>query len=314
MRILVLGAGATGGYFGGRLLQTGRDVSFLLRPQRAAQVRKEGLTIRSPKGNIHVTPKVVTADKVGAPYDVIFLSCKAYDLSSAIDAIAPAVGEDTGIVPLLNGMQHIETLDRRFGARHVLGGLCSLAVTLAADGAIDHLGAMHLLRFGERDGKPSARVAALEAQMEGANIDAKASHHIVSAMWEKWIMLASLAGMNCLMRTDITTIVNAPGGRNLCLRALDECSAVAAAHGYPPRPKALADIHTFIDKPGGAFTTSMLRDLEQGKRTEADHILGDLIARAGSKGVETPLLCTAYCHLKIDEARQKGRSSNSIAR
>lgn len=305
MRILVLGAGATGGYFGGRLLQAGRDVSFLLRPRRAAQVREEGLTIRSPKGNVHVKPKVVTLGKVSAPYDIIFLSCKAYDLSGALDAIAPAVGENTGIVPLLNGMQHIEILDQRFGAKHVLGGLCSIAATLAADGAIDHLSSMHLLRFGERDGKLSARVMALEAQMKGANIDAKASRDIVSAMWEKWVMLASLAGMNCLMRADVTTIVEAPNGRNLCLQMLDECSAVAAAHDHPPRPKVLADILAFIDTPNGAFTTSMLRDLKQGKRIEADHVLGDLIARAEAKNVDTPLLRTAYCNLKIYEAQKK---------
>lgn len=307
MRILVLGAGATGGYFGGRLIQAGRDVSFLLRPRRAAHVREEGLNIRSPKGNVHVKPKVVTLGKVSAPYDVIFLSCKAYDLSSALDAIAPAVGENTSIVPLLNGMRHIEILDQRFGAKRVLGGLCSIAVTLATDGAIDHLGSMHLLRFGERDGKLSARVVALAAQMKDANIDAKASGHIVSAMWEKWVMLASLAGMNCLMRADVTTIVDAPDGRNLCLQMLDECSAVASAHGHPPRGQVLADIRAFVDKPYGAFTASMLRDLEQGKRTEADHILGDLIAHAESRDVETPLLRAAYCHLKAYEGRQNKR-------
>ncbi len=307
MRILVLGAGATGGYFGGRLLQAGRDVSFLLRPRRAARVREEGLNIRSRKGDFHLKPKVIQVGKVSETYDCIFLACKAYDLPGALDAIAPAVGEDTSIVPLLNGMHHIETLDQRFSAKHVLGGLCSIAVSLAADGSIDHLGSMHLLRFGERDGKLSARVVALEAQMKGAILDAKASRNIVSAMWEKWVMLASLAGMNCLMRADVTTIVAAPGGRRLCLQMLDECTAVATAHGHPPRGQVLADIRAFVDKPMGAFTASMLRDLEKGSRTEADHVLGDLIARAESKNVETPLLRAAYCHLKAYEARPKKR-------
>lgn len=307
MRLLMLGAGATGGYFGGRLMQAGRDVSFLLRPRRAGRVRDEGLTLRSPKGNAVLKPKVVALGKVTAHYDVVFLGCKAYDLASALDAIAPAMGPQTMIVPLLNGMRHLEALDARFGAERVLGGLCSIAVRLADDGAIEHMSTMHLLRFGERDGSRSERVAALEAQMDGVNIDAKGSRNIVSSMWEKWVMLASLAAMNCLMRGDVTTIVQAPGGHALCLQMLQECAAIADAHGHPPREQVLADIRAFVDSPQGAFTASMLRDLEQGGRIEADHIVGDLVARGEAAGVDAPLLRTAYCSLKCYEALRAGR-------
>ena len=307
MRILILGAGATGGYFGGRLLQAGRDVSFLVRPKRATALRNEGLRIRSRKGDARLKPKVVQAGKLIGTYDYIFLSCKSYDLPGAMDAIAPAVGKETSIVPLLNGMLHFEMLDKRFGARHVLGGMCSIAVNLAADGAIDHLGSTHLIRFGERNGSLSERVTALDALTRDANMDAKPSRNIVSALWEKWVMLAGLASMNCLMRADITSIVNAPGGRELCLQMLDECSAVAVAHGHPPRKQVLDDIRSFIDKPSGAFTASMLRDMEKGSRTEVDHILGDLIARAEARKVVTPLLRTAHCCLKIHAARPRQR-------
>lgn len=307
MRILMLGAGATGGYFGGRLLQAGRDVSFLVRPRRATALRNEGLKIRSRKGDAQLKPKVVQAGKLIGTYDYIFLSCKAYDLAGAMEAIAPAVGKQTSIVPLLNGTQHFALLDKRFGARHVLGGMCSIAVDLAADGAIDHLGSTHLLRFGERDGTLSDRVTALGELTRDANMDAKPSRNIVSALWEKWVMLAGLAGMNCLMRADITSIVNAPGGGGLCLQMLEECNSVAVAHGHPPRKQVLDDIRSFIDKPSGAFTASMLRDMNKGHRTEVDHILGDLIARADTKGVETPLLRIAYCHMKIHESRPKQR-------
>lgn len=304
MRILVLGAGAVGGYFGGRLQQTGRDVSFLVRPRSATRLREKGLIIRSPRGDARLRPRIVTGAMLRQPYDTVILCCKAYDLADALDAITPAVGENTMILPLLNGMLHFNLLDARFGAEHVLGGVCSIAVALSEDGGIDHFNSMHLFRFGERDGTLSPRVTALEAEMEGACLDAKASRYIVPILWEKWVMLAGLAGMNCLMRADLTTILNAPGGRALCLQMLDECSAIAAACGHPPRPQVLDDVRDFVANPTGVFITSMLRDLEQGHRTEADHILGDLLVHGQAKGVATPLLRAAYCHLKAHELRR----------
>lgn len=301
MRILMLGAGAIGGYFGGRLQQAGCDVSFLVRPRSAARLREKGLVIRSPNGDARLRPRIVTRTMLRQPYDTVILCCKAYDLADALDAIAPAVGKDTTILPLLNGMAHFDALDARFGAEHVLGGVCSIAVALSADGGIEHFNSMHLFRFGERDGTLSPRVAALEAEMENACLDARASRYVIPTLWEKWAMLAGLAAMNCLMRADLTTILNAPGGRALCLQMLDECSAITTACGHPPRPQVLDDIRDFIANPTGVFITSMLRDLEQGHRTEADHIIGDLLVRGEAKAVASPLLQIAYCHLKADE-------------
>ena len=132
-RILVLGAGATGGYFGGRLLEAGHEVSFLVRPQRASVLRKTGLVIHSPEGIARLEPELVLAERLKGTYDLIILSCKAYDLDSAMEAVAPAVGKETAILPLLNGLKHYETLDARFGAERVLGGLCSIAVTVGEE-------------------------------------------------------------------------------------------------------------------------------------------------------------------------------------
>jgi 2-dehydropantoate 2-reductase len=303
MRILVLGAGATGGYYGGRLLEAGRDVSFLVRPRRATELADTGLVIRSPLGSAKLKPRIIREGELQESFDLILLTCKAYDLAGAVEAIAPAVGRKTTIMPLLNGLQHFDVLDARFGSERVLGGLCSIAVTLGDKGAIHHLSPMHVLRFGERTAEASERVAAIEAQFAGVNVDAKASRDVMQALWEKWVMLASLAGMTCLMRASIGDIVASPHGEKLMLQMLDECAAVAAAYNRAPRPAVLEDTRALLTKAGSAFTASMLRDIEAGNRVEADHILGDLIARGSRTGVFTSLLEIAYCHVKAYEAR-----------
>lgn len=304
MRVLVLGAGATGGYFGGRLLEAGRNVSFLVRSRRAAQLRDAGLVLRSPQGHARLAPRLVTPSQIGGRYDLVMLCCKAYDLNGAIEAVAPAVGRNTIVMPLLNGLRHYEALDEKFGAERVLGGLCSIAVTRSPDGTIVHMSPMHLLRFGERNLERSPRVAALQALITGAKMDAKPSKDIVQALWEKWVMLASLAGMTCLMRAGVGDIVASPCGRDLTLQLLEECTAVARANGHAPRAPVLEDTRNLLTEPSSAITASMMRDLEAGHRVEADHILGDLIRRAEQAGVATPLLRIAYCHLKAYEHRR----------
>jgi 2-dehydropantoate 2-reductase len=202
-------------------------------------------------------------------------------------------------------MLHFDALDARFSAPRILGGLCSIAVKLRPDGVIEHMGPMHVLRFGERAGDYSDRVIALEQLVAGAKMDAKASRDIVQALWEKWVMLASLASMTCLMRASVGDILAAPKGRDLLLQALDECVAIAGAHRHAPRPAVLEDTRTMLTGAGSMFTASMLRDLEAGGRIEADHVLGDFIARAESAGIEVPLLRLAYCHVKAYELRRQ---------
>ena len=304
MRVLILGAGATGGYYGGRLLEAGRDVSFLVRTRRAVELAETGLVIRSPSGNVRLKPRVIAPGELNETFDLVILACKAYDLDSAIQAITPAMSRKTAILPLLNGLKHFDVLDARFGPDRVLGGLCSIAVTLGDKGVIQHLSPMHVLRFGERSGERSERIAALEELVKDVNIDAKSSRDVMQALWEKWVMLASLAGMTCLMRASIGDVVAAtPAGKKLMLQLLDECAAVASAYGRAPRAAVLEDTRGLLTKPGSSFTASMLRDIESGNRVEADHILGDLIARGEHVGVFTSLLEIAYCHVKAYEAR-----------
>ena len=306
MRILVLGAGAIGGYFGGRLAAAGADVTFLVRDRRAAQLAAGGLVIKSPTGDLTLpSPKTLTAGAAAdIPFDIVLLTCKAYDLGAAIESIAPHVGAASAVLPLLNGMAHLDALDARFGEARVLGGLCQIAATLTPDGEIRHLNDAHRLVFGERDGRRTARVQALAAVMAGAKFESRPSDDILQEMWEKFVMLATLAGMTCLMRASVGAIMAAAEGEALMREFLDECAAVAAAAGHPPRASFLERTRPLLTARESDFTASMLRDIERGGPTEGDHILGDLLRRGRRFGVSTPLLRVANCHLESYEARR----------
>jgi 2-dehydropantoate 2-reductase len=306
MRILVVGAGAIGGYFGGRMLQAGGDVTFLVRPKRAAELAGAGLVIKSPTGDVTLkNPPAVQADKLSEKFDVVLLSCKAFDLDDAIKSFAPAVGPQTSVIPLLNGMRHLDVLDKKFGRERVLGGLCAIAVTLNEKREVVHLAPMQSLNFGERDGKMSDRVRAIAAPMTAGNFGAVASENIVQEMLEKWVFLASLAAATSLMRGPVGIILASPGGKDFLLGMLDESIAIAAAEGYPPRAPYLERIRGMFTAEGSQMTASMFRDIKMGAPVEADHVIGDLIARGDAAKVPVPKLRTAYTHLKVYE-KQRG--------
>jgi len=306
MRILVVGAGAIGGYFGGRMLQAGRDVTFLVRPRRAGELRDAGLVIKSPNGDVTLkNPPTVQADKLTEKFDSILLSCKAFDLDDAIKSFASAVGPKTAIIPMLNGMLHLDVLDGKFGRERVLGGLCAIAVTLNDKREVVQLAPMQSLNFGERDGKLSDRVRAIAEVMASGNFGSVASEHIVQEMWEKWVFLASLAASTCLMRASVGHILASPGGEDFILGIVDECSAIAASEGHPPRAPFLERTHGMLTAEGSPLTASMFRDIKAGAPVEADHVIGDLIARGDAAKVPVPRLRTAYTHLKAYE-KQRG--------
>lgn len=307
MRILVVGAGAVGGYFGGRLVQAGRDVTFLVRPARAAQLKDAGLVIRSPHGDATLRDvKTVLADGITGPFDVVLLSCKAYHLDDAIASFAPAVGPNTAILPLLNGMRHIDVLTQKFSAERVLGGQCVIAATLNAAREIVHLNDMHAMSFGELAGGSSERVRAIAAQLEGAGFDARPADNVLQQMWEKWVFLASLAASTCLYRASVGDILATPDGRKLIEGILAEARAVSAHNGHPVGDAFEGRANTVLFTEGSPMTASMMRDVENHAPTEADHILGDLIARGGDAqhGDALSLLRIAYSHLKAYAARE----------
>ncbi|TMJ55657.1 MAG: 2-dehydropantoate 2-reductase [Alphaproteobacteria bacterium] len=302
MRVLVVGAGAIGGYFGGRLLQAGRDITFLVRPRRAAELASTGLVIKSPNGDVTLpNPPVVQADTLKEKFDVVLLSCKAFDLDDAIKSFAPAVGPNTSIIPLLNGMLHLNALDEKFAYERVLGGLCAIAATLNEAREVVQLQPMQSLTFGERDGKMTDRVRAITEIFAGGKFGSVASENILQEMWEKWVFLASLAASTSLMRSSVGNILAAPGGRDFLLGILDECSAIAKAGGYAPRAPFLERATGMLTTEGSQLTASMFRDIKAGAKVEADHVIGDLIVRGDAAKIPVPKLRTAYTHLKAYE-------------
>jgi 2-dehydropantoate 2-reductase len=301
MRILVIGAGALGGYFGGCLVRAGRDVTFLARPQRAAQLARDGLQIISPHGDFTVRTATIAADAIGAPFDLILVSVKAYSLDEAMDQFAPAVGPDTAILPVLNGMGHLDRLSARFGAEHVLGGMANISAGVDAEGRIVQFIPLHDLVFGEMSGGSSERTRRLEACFEGAGFNATASDAVMQAMWEKFAQLGLGAGITCLMRASIGDILAAPGGREAMFELFDECCAIAAAAGFKPRPAHIEFVRTLITTEDSPLKWSMLRDIERGSTTEGEHILGDMVARARALGGAPPILNLARTHVAAYE-------------
>jgi 2-dehydropantoate 2-reductase len=303
LRILIVGAGAVGGYFGGRLAQAGRDVTFLVRPSRAKQLSQDGLRIISPHGDAVLSPKLISADKIDAPYDIIFLSVKAYALEAAMNDFAAAVGPETIIFPVLNGMRHIDILTKRFGEHAVIGGVCLVAAEIDHQGRIVQLADFQRLVYGERNGETTPRLKALDATLQGVGFEARLSPEIMQAMWEKWVQLASLGAVTCLMRGTIGEIAAAPGGAELSIDVLNECVAVAVACGQKPSEKVLSSHAAAMTTVGSSLTSSMYRDLRKGAAVEADHILGDFIERGSAHGVTTPLLKAAFVNLRIYQNR-----------
>ena len=303
VRILVVGAGAIGGYFGSRLIAAGRDVTFLVRPRRAEQLRRNGLVVTSPLGDLNLPPPpLASAETLKESYDLIILSSKSYDLEESIKDFAAAMGPKSHVLPLLNGLRHLDVLDARFGAQRVLGGLARISSALDAEGHIHQLGTFNSLAFGPRRGSPTD-IGDIAETLRVPGFDALLSTDILHEMWEKWVFIAAAAATTSLMRATVGDIV-AAGAQDIAVGLLQECGAIAAEHGFAPRDAALKAGLSVLTAPGSAFTASMLRDIEQGSRIEADHIVGDLLRRA-SKVVNTPLLATAYAHLRAYEARRK---------
>lgn len=301
MRILIVGAGAIGGYFGARLAEAGRDVTFLVRPRRAEQLAG-GLFVRSPKGDVHIpSPKVVTGGSVGQPFDLILLSCKAFDLDGAMESFAPSMEPGSMVLPLLNGLAHIEKLQKRFGGGAVLGGQCQISATLDAEGRVVHLNDWHLLGYGELDGSRSARIEAVSEAFAGAKIEPQLSTAILQDMWEKWIFIATMAGITCLMRASLGDIETA-GGRNIALGLFEECATIAGRNLHVPSASTVERVRKVLTAPGSTLMASMLRDAEGHRKTEHEHLLGDLLARA--HGARVPILETCLVHMRAYEARR----------
>ena len=303
MRLLVLGAGGIGGYFGGRLAQAGVDTTFLVRPGRREAIAKDGLVISSPLGDARIDARTVVAGELEPGYDLVLFTCKAYDLDSAMDAIAPAMAAGCAVLPMLNGLAHLDRLDGRFGSANVMGGTCQINVGLAPDGTVQHMEPLNRFLFGERDRSNSARAQAVADALGKTTIDWTWSEDILQDMWEKVTFLAALAATTCLFRGNIAEIMATPEGRAIALRCFEANAAIARAEGHPPGERILGWASERLTRPGPQ-SASMLRDMEAGKPVEADHIVGHMLSLARRHGIDDTVLQMAYTHLKTYEARR----------
>ncbi len=312
MRILIIGAGAVGGYFGGRLCEAGRDITFLVREKRAAQLRN-GLHIRSPHGDATVHPVLLTAAQLAAEpqvFDIILIATKAYSLTDAMQDFAPGVGTATVIIPLLNGMRHLDELSARFNPEQVIGGSVRIIGDLAEDGTVVQITDLGELTFGARADVPgqAARFdfAAILQQLSAPGIVTLHPSDALVAMWQKWWILASMNGICVLSGGSLGQAVSAPHGPAFCDGVLAECTSIAQANGYPPNPVMLGEHRKRLGDTTSTLTTSMFRDMQRGYPVEADQIFGDLLQRA--KGVPAPRIEAAYVRIKIYESMRSKAS------
>ena len=305
MRILILGAGGIGGIFGGRLAQAGLDVTFLVRPGRAAQLARDGLVIASPHGDARLQVATIQREQAAPGYDAILLSCKAYDLDDAISAIRPAASGAL-IVPVLNGLRHLDRLDDAFGRAQVTGGTAAIHATLDADGTVRQLSDLQTLTFGPRDPAQSEPCEALSRDLARGALEIRLSREIMQDMWEKFTFLATLAAATCLLRGDVGSILHTDDGAALMEEILADATATATASGHAPRPSRMAFFQSALRDPNSRLSASMLRDMVRGGRVEADHIVGDMLARARACGRPAILLAAAYAHLQLYQMGRAG--------
>ncbi|UIL53748.1 MULTISPECIES: ketopantoate reductase family protein [Pantoea] len=299
MRILIAGAGATGGYFGARLAQAGQDVTFLVRERRYRQLQEKGLVLQTPGGSETLRPQLVQAASLHGHYDLIILTVKSFALEQVMEDIAPAVGPQTLIMPILNGMRHLETLQQRFGREAVIGGMCKINATLGDNGEVIQMTALHQLYYGALDGNNDARLQRVDAALRDAQVDTRFSDNMMDELWEKWLLLSTLGAVCCLARGDTQQVLRSAGGEALLQGIFTEILTVIGAAGYQPRPAVTARIFELLNDPATPMTSSMYRDLCQGFDIEADQIIGDLLLRAGQYGLNTPLLNAVFVNLQV---------------
>ncbi|MBR1157307.1 2-dehydropantoate 2-reductase [Bradyrhizobium sp. JYMT SZCCT0428] len=311
MRYLVLGAGGTGGYFGGRLAESGADVTFLVRDGRRKSLSEEGLRIESQFGDAQIAVKTLVAAEVVPVYDAVILTCKAYDLDTAAAAIAPALASNAYVLPFLNGIAHIDVLNEKFGQHRVLGGTAKIQATIMPNGSIRQFNDWRTLTFGEQSGEMTERVRELATLFEAAKgVEVFPVTDIVQRMWEKLVHLSTAAAMTCLMRANVGEIIRTPYGRELFLDQLRCGAAIAAANGHAPSAAFMKSWEDTFSQQNSMYSTSMLRDIERGGQTEVEHILGFMLGKAEKAKIPCNTLLLAYTNVKaFEQRRAAGRLS-----
>ncbi|AOV07335.1 ketopantoate reductase family protein [Sporosarcina ureilytica] len=301
MRILVLGAGAIGGYYGGRLVEKGEDVTFLVRRKRKEHLERNGLSIQSFFGDFSFQPKCISTDEEAAPFDLVLFSTKAYHLEDAMNDLKPYVGEHTVILPLLNGVAHFNRLKEVFGVEKVVGGLCFIETTLNHQGNIEQTSAIDRLVYGEFDQKDTERIREIEYVFSGTKATFSLSDSIEQEIWQKYLFITVMSGCTSLMRAPIGPIRESTGGELFIKQLFEEVKMIIKKHGGPLKEDVVAKQLEMIRLANGDMKSSMQRDMEKGLPIEGEHLQGFLLDLAKNYQLNTPILQTVYQNLVVYE-------------
>ena len=299
MKILVVGIGGIGGFFGGFLHESGADVTFLVRPKREKIVSANGLKIISSLGNIHIKPNLILAKDLKPIYDVVLISCKTFDLEQALQDLSAIKGKGI-IIPFLNGIEHFKMLDETFGTENVMGGLAIISSTVHQDGTIEHFGNLRQnLTFGTRDNSNNNILISFYEICKKSNFDVVLSEQINLDLWKKWVFISAVAGATTLFSCSLGDIVKHDFGPKILADLYNECRSIAKSCGYVIEDEEAKNIIKSITTPGSPIKASMQRDVEKKSFTEHEEIFGNLISKAQLYDIECPILMSCYIKMKV---------------
>ena len=305
MKFLVYGAGAVGGFFGGRMAAAGLDVGFIVRDRRARELHANGLKISSPNGNTHLMhPKIYLAGNALPEADVLLLAIKATGLSDAIYSLKETIRDSTLIIPLLNGLRHIDILVDAFGDKRVAGGLCYIQASMDNERVIHCHSKIQKLIAGPLNDNQVAVLQGFIDHTVQAGIDAEYSSDVYQAMWDKISFLATLAGVTCIARGSVGEIVATPFGKEITRGLFEECIKIAKSAGYPLSAAAITNSKKMLLARDSGLISSMLGDIRADNPTEGDHILGDLIARAEQNSILVQYLKAAHTAILVHDGQR----------
>ncbi len=298
MKVLIIGAGAVGGYFGGRMAETGIDVTFLVRQKRKELLEKNGLIIKSPRGNFSTNPKLVVSEKLEHVFDVILFTNKAYDLDAVLQIDLP-VNEDTIIIPLLNGYVHLKKLKAKFPNAKLFGGIAHIFSTLSGEGEIHHFNDIHSLTFGHLSDADEKQGRKFFEACSSVNFSLKYSSNIVVDLWHKWILITTVAGATTLFDANIGEIASTEHGRSFIIDLHDECINIAKSEKVELNEKDLEEQKIFLVDKSSTWNSSMRRDMLNHAKIENEHIFLELIKIADQNKISCPSLKTVMVNGEI---------------
>ncbi len=304
MKIAMMGTGGVGGYYGGLLAQTGQDVTFIARGAHLRAIQDKGLQVKSVLGDFVVQPARATDNpaQVG-PVDLVLFATKTYHTDEAAKAIAPMVGPDTAVLSLQNGVDAADRIGAVVGMEHLLGGATWLSAAVEAPGVIGQYSQFRRIVLGELDGRTTPRVQAIYAALAATPATVELVGNILEVLWTKFVFISAVSALGSLTRVPMGEYRDVPEARAVLVQALEEVAAVGRAKGVTLAPDVVAKTLAFIDNSSPGIKPSMQRDVETGRPTELESMIGVVVRFGEQLGVPAPLMSLAYAMLKPGELK-----------